>query len=53
VGTVKKAEVCARIEEVGIIPAIRVSSADDARFAAIHRDWYYVFMTDDFTSIGS
>jgi len=29
-----KAEVRARIEEVGIIPAIRVSSADDALFAA-------------------
>src|SRR5271170_3058657 len=35
----KKAEVCARIEEIGIIPAIRVSSADDACFAAeaVHR----------------
>jgi 2-dehydro-3-deoxyphosphogluconate aldolase/(4S)-4-hydroxy-2-oxoglutarate aldolase len=31
---VKKEEVHARIEEVGIIPAIRVSSADDASFAA-------------------
>jgi 2-dehydro-3-deoxyphosphogluconate aldolase/(4S)-4-hydroxy-2-oxoglutarate aldolase len=30
----KKEEVRARIEEVGIIPAIRVSSPDDARFAA-------------------
>ena len=27
-------EIRARIEEVGIIPAIRVSSADDALFAA-------------------
>jgi 2-dehydro-3-deoxyphosphogluconate aldolase / (4S)-4-hydroxy-2-oxoglutarate aldolase len=27
-------EVCARIEEIGIIPAIRVSSAEDAVFAA-------------------
>jgi 2-dehydro-3-deoxyphosphogluconate aldolase/(4S)-4-hydroxy-2-oxoglutarate aldolase len=31
---VKKQEVRARIEEVGIIPAIRVSSAEDACFAA-------------------
>jgi len=31
---VKKQEVHARIEDVGIIPAVRVSSADDARFAA-------------------
>ena len=30
----KKQEVHARIEDVGIIPAVRVSSADDARFAA-------------------
>jgi 2-dehydro-3-deoxyphosphogluconate aldolase / (4S)-4-hydroxy-2-oxoglutarate aldolase len=30
----KKEEVRARIEEIGIIPAIRVSTADDARFAA-------------------
>lgn len=30
----KKVEVRARIEEIGIIPAIRVSSADDALFAA-------------------
>jgi 2-dehydro-3-deoxyphosphogluconate aldolase/(4S)-4-hydroxy-2-oxoglutarate aldolase len=30
----KKAEVHARIEEIGIIPAVRVSSAEDARFAA-------------------
>jgi len=29
-----KAEVCARIEEIGIIPAIKVSSAEDAHFAA-------------------
>ena len=29
-----KAEVCARIEEVGILPGIRVSSPDDALFAA-------------------
>jgi len=29
-----KAEVRARIEEIGIIPAVRVSSAEDARFAA-------------------
>jgi 2-dehydro-3-deoxyphosphogluconate aldolase / (4S)-4-hydroxy-2-oxoglutarate aldolase len=31
---VKKQEVRARIEESGIIPAVRVLSADDARFAA-------------------
>jgi 2-dehydro-3-deoxyphosphogluconate aldolase / (4S)-4-hydroxy-2-oxoglutarate aldolase len=30
----KKAEVCERIKELGIIPAIRVSSAEDAHFAA-------------------
>jgi 2-dehydro-3-deoxyphosphogluconate aldolase/(4S)-4-hydroxy-2-oxoglutarate aldolase len=30
----KREEVCARIREIGIIPAIRVSSADDAHFAA-------------------
>ena len=30
----KKQEVCARIQEVGIIPAIRTSSAEDACFAA-------------------
>ncbi len=30
----KKEEVRARIEEIGIIPAIRVSTAEDARFAA-------------------
>jgi 2-dehydro-3-deoxyphosphogluconate aldolase/(4S)-4-hydroxy-2-oxoglutarate aldolase len=30
----KKEEVCARIKEIGIIPAIRVSSTDDAHFAA-------------------
>lgn len=29
-----RAEVRARIEEVGIVPAVRVSSSDDARFAA-------------------
>lgn len=29
-----KAEVRARIEEIGIIPAVRVSSTEDARFAA-------------------
>jgi 2-dehydro-3-deoxyphosphogluconate aldolase/(4S)-4-hydroxy-2-oxoglutarate aldolase len=29
-----RGEVCARIAEIGIIPAIRVSSADDAHFAA-------------------
>jgi 2-dehydro-3-deoxyphosphogluconate aldolase/(4S)-4-hydroxy-2-oxoglutarate aldolase len=31
---VNKQEVRARIEQVGIIPAVRVSSAEDARFAA-------------------
>jgi len=31
---VRKQEVCARIEEIGVIPAVRVSGADDARFAA-------------------
>jgi 2-dehydro-3-deoxyphosphogluconate aldolase / (4S)-4-hydroxy-2-oxoglutarate aldolase len=30
----KKEEVRARIQEIGIIPAVRVSSAEDARFAA-------------------
>src|SRR5580658_4949791 len=30
----KKSEVCALIQEVGIVPGIRVSSADDAHFAA-------------------
>jgi 2-dehydro-3-deoxyphosphogluconate aldolase/(4S)-4-hydroxy-2-oxoglutarate aldolase len=30
----KKEEVRARIEEIGIVPAIRVSSMEDARFAA-------------------
>jgi len=30
----KKEEIRARIEEIGIIPAVRVSSAEDARFAA-------------------
>jgi 2-dehydro-3-deoxyphosphogluconate aldolase/(4S)-4-hydroxy-2-oxoglutarate aldolase len=29
-----KQEVCARIEEVGIMPAVRARSAEDARFAA-------------------
>jgi len=32
--TVKKEEVRARIEEIAIIPAVRVSSPEDARFAA-------------------
>jgi 2-dehydro-3-deoxyphosphogluconate aldolase/(4S)-4-hydroxy-2-oxoglutarate aldolase len=31
---VKREQVRARIEHIGIIPAVRVSSADDARFAA-------------------
>ena len=31
---VKKEEVCARIQEIGILPAIRVPSAEDALFAA-------------------
>jgi 2-dehydro-3-deoxyphosphogluconate aldolase/(4S)-4-hydroxy-2-oxoglutarate aldolase len=31
---VKKEDVCAHIEEVGILPAIRVSSAEEALFAA-------------------
>jgi 2-dehydro-3-deoxyphosphogluconate aldolase/(4S)-4-hydroxy-2-oxoglutarate aldolase len=30
----KKEEVCARLEEIGIIPIVRVSSTEDARFAA-------------------
>ena len=30
----KKAEVCALIKEIGIVPAIRMSSAEDAHFAA-------------------
>jgi 2-dehydro-3-deoxyphosphogluconate aldolase/(4S)-4-hydroxy-2-oxoglutarate aldolase len=30
----KKEEVHARIEEIGIVPAVRVSSSEDARFAA-------------------
>src|ERR1700758_90320 len=30
----KKEEVCSRIREIAIIPAIRVSSGDDAHFAA-------------------
>jgi 2-dehydro-3-deoxyphosphogluconate aldolase/(4S)-4-hydroxy-2-oxoglutarate aldolase len=29
----KKKEVCARIEEIGIVPAVRFRSAEDARFA--------------------
>ena len=29
-----KAEICARIEEIGIIPAVRLHSAEDALFAA-------------------
>ena len=29
----KKEEVCARIEEIGIVPAVRFRSAEDARFA--------------------
>ncbi len=29
-----KEEVCARIKEIGILPAIRVPSAEDALFAA-------------------
>src|ERR1700730_1224545 len=32
--TMKKAEVCELIKQIGIIPAIRVSSAEDAHFAA-------------------
>src|SRR6267378_4699499 len=32
-GSMKKEEVRARIEEIGIIPAVRLSSAEDARFA--------------------
>src|SRR5260370_37849105 len=31
--SMKKEEVRARIEEIGIVPAIRLSSAEDARFA--------------------
>src|ERR1700756_2605500 len=30
----KKDEVCNRIREIGIVPAIKVSSSDDAHFAA-------------------
>jgi len=30
----KKGEVCARIEEIGVIPAVRVSTAEEAHFAA-------------------
>jgi 2-dehydro-3-deoxyphosphogluconate aldolase/(4S)-4-hydroxy-2-oxoglutarate aldolase len=32
-GTMKKEEVQASIEEIGIVPAVRLSSAEDARFA--------------------
>jgi hypothetical protein len=38
---VKKEEVRARIEEVGIIPAVRVSSAEEACFAEETREWRY------------
>jgi len=31
---VHKGEICTRIREVGIVPAVRTSSTDDARFAA-------------------
>jgi 2-dehydro-3-deoxyphosphogluconate aldolase / (4S)-4-hydroxy-2-oxoglutarate aldolase len=31
---VTKEEICARIEEIGVIPAVRLSSAEDALFAA-------------------
>src|ERR1700676_2010701 len=31
--SMKKEEVRARIEEIGIVPAVRLSSAEDARFA--------------------
>ncbi len=31
---VNKEAICARIEEIGIIPAVRLSSAEDAQFAA-------------------
>src|SRR5258708_15993150 len=34
VAPLNKQEVCARIEEVGIMPAVRARSAEDARFAA-------------------
>jgi 2-dehydro-3-deoxyphosphogluconate aldolase / (4S)-4-hydroxy-2-oxoglutarate aldolase len=30
----KKEEVCALVEKIGVVPAVRVSSAEDARFAA-------------------
>jgi len=30
----KKEEVCSRIEEIGIVPAVRVSSSEEAHFAA-------------------
>src|SRR5258708_21336165 len=32
-GSMKKEEVRVRIEEIGIVPAVRLSSAEDARFA--------------------
>jgi len=32
--SVHKGEICTRIREVGIVPAVRTSSTDDARFAA-------------------
>jgi 2-dehydro-3-deoxyphosphogluconate aldolase / (4S)-4-hydroxy-2-oxoglutarate aldolase len=32
--SMQKEEICARIREVGIVPAVRTSSTDDARFAA-------------------
>jgi 2-dehydro-3-deoxyphosphogluconate aldolase / (4S)-4-hydroxy-2-oxoglutarate aldolase len=32
--SMQKEEVCAKVREVGIVPAIRTSSTDDARFAA-------------------
>ena len=35
----KKEEVRARIEGVGIIPAVRVSSAEEACFAGEARQW--------------
>jgi 2-dehydro-3-deoxyphosphogluconate aldolase/(4S)-4-hydroxy-2-oxoglutarate aldolase len=34
ISTMNKAEVCEQIRRIGIIPAIRVSSAEDAHFAA-------------------
>jgi len=32
--SMQKEEICARIRDVGIVPAVRTSSTDDARFAA-------------------